>query len=47
MASLFDVEEAIEAVRTSSDSSFDEDELLYQSSISESDGKFISTPIYG
>ena len=47
MASLFDVEEEIEAVRTSSDSSFDEDELLYQSSISESDGKFISTPIYG
>ena len=39
--------EEIEVVCTSSDSSFDEDELLYQSSISESDGKFISTPIYG
>ena len=46
MASLIDVEEEIEAVRTSSDLSFDEDELLYQSSISESDGKFISTPSY-
>ena len=40
-------QQEIEAVCTSSDSSFDEDELLYQSSISESDGKFISTPIYG
>ena len=40
-------QQEIETVCTSSDSSFDEDELLYQSSISESDGKFISTPIYG
>ena len=47
MSSLFDVEEEIEAVRTSSDSSFDEDELLYQSSNSVSDSKFISTLIYG
>ena len=34
--SLSDVEEDIEAVLTSSDSNFDEDELLYESSISES-----------
>ena len=46
MASLFDVEYEIEAVRTLSESSFDEDELLYQSSITEGDGKFISTQIY-
>ena len=34
MASLVDVEEEIEAVRTSNDSNFDEDEMMYQSSIS-------------
>ena len=39
---LLDVEEEIEAVLTSSESNFVEDELL----ISESDGDFISTPIF-
>ena len=34
MASLVDAEEEIEAVRTSNDSNFDEDEMMYQSSIS-------------
>ena len=44
-SSLLDEKEEIEAVVTFSYSNFDEDELLYESLISESDGKFVS-PTY-